>query len=371
MVPVETRTSGIVGRIASYGLDDDRSPGEVSPSNWPSFLERLSSEHLTGLATAATAAGALRLDAEQDEALSSAHFEAVVWSLALERLLITVTEALASERIQFVVLKGPAMAHCFYPDPSWRSFSDIDLLVPTGDWRRACRLLEDLGVRRDLPEPRRGFDERFGKAADHTNAEGLRVDLHRTLVLGPFGLWMKPDELFERVVPFKLAGLTLPRLEDTMIMLHACMHASLGWRPPLLMPLRDIVEIGRRGSVDWDELDRYAARWRLRAVLRHALATAREELGAAPPPAASALIDARVPRRERRALDSYVTSRRSRGGTMRATLWAVHGIRAKAVFLRDLLFPGHEFLAARTGQGERPSYVRRWTTPIRWLFRKP
>ncbi len=360
----------IARRVAAYGLAAREETIEVDPSWWGRIYGLIKTERLSGLASAAAGEGSLAVTDEQSEELSALHTDDMMWTLALERALLGIAEAARDDGIDLIVLKGPALAHSFYPDPSWRAFGDIDLLVRTDDWRRSCALLERLGFNRQRPEPRAGFDERYGKAAVHVNAAGLNVDLHRTLVLGPFGLWMQPEELFGRTVPFEVAGVTLRRLDDTAILLHACVHAALGFMDPLLMPARDVAQIAQYGDVDWREVGTLARRWRLRGVVRHAFQTVEDMFGVAPPPEAEAVWQEEIGRRERRALDAYVTRRRTRGGTVRSSLWAVPGVRAKAGLVRAMLLPDHAFLEARTETGARASYVRRWAVPLRWLLRR-
>jgi hypothetical protein len=360
----------LAARVAAFGLPDGPASVEVPEAVWVEFLGYLIAERLTGLAAAMAAGGGLSLTETQAEELRRSHLEAMMWSLSLERALLRVVAEADAESLELVVLKGPALAHCFYPDPAMRSFSDIDLLVRTSGWRSACALLERTGFRRELPEPRPGFDERFGKAAVHADPTGLLIDLHRTLVLGPFGVWLDAPSLFERTVPFEVAGRALRRLDDTTTLLHACMHASLGWSPPLLMPVRDMMQVAAVGTIDWGRFARDAERWQLRAVVKHAFQTGRDVLRCRLPEGATAFLDVVPTRRERRALDAYVTSRRSRGGTVRATVRAVPGVRAKAAFLRDLLLPDRAFLAARSADGEGASHLKRWSTPVRWLLRR-
>jgi hypothetical protein len=356
-------------RIAGYGLPSRNGEGsslEISAEAWPLVLAVLRGERITGLAVAAWEDGWLRLTDGQTEELIASHRDAMLSVLALERELLSLASEFDRTGIQFTVLKGSAFAHSFYPDPSWRSFGDIDLLVSTGDWRRASQLLEGLGVRRRLPEPRAGFDERFGKAAEHVGSGGLEVDLHRTLVLGPFGLWIDPDELAEHTDFFALGGRRLRRLDDTAAFAHACMHASLGLWPPRLAPLRDVLQIGGFGRADWEMLAEWARRWRLAVVFRHALSTAEGYLSAGIPEPAEALRAVPSSRRESRALLAYTTNRRRRGGTALATLQAIPGLKAKAAYVRTLLLPNRAFLAARAGGGS-PTYRRRWSIAIRWL----
>jgi len=354
--------------IAAFGLGDGE-PIRVPEVDWLRLLADLDGQRLTGLAVAGAESGWLGLTEEQGEQLLERHRMAMMQALALERWLVRVSTSFQAAAIESVVLKGPALAHTVYPNPSWRPFIDLDLLVRGRDWRRACEVLAGLGFRRDLPEPRRGFDERFGKAAAHTGPDGLSLDLHRTLVVGPFGLWMDPEELFERTSTFHLAGRVLRRLDDTALMAHACMHATLGWWPPLLLPVRDVAQVARAGRVDWTLLSDLAQRWRLGAVIRDAFDAASETLGAELPTESRDLFQHKTGRRERRALEAYTTDRRARGGTALSTVRAIRGIRGKAAYVGSLLFPDRAFLAKRARNGGRPSHLRRLMVPVRWLKR--
>jgi len=356
-------------RVAYGAVDDSGGLAPIPEGRWEELLRHIHTQNLAGLTRAAVASGTLTLKPDEAAELRNVHVDEMIRTIGLERALLRIVAAAEAEHIELVVLKGPAIAHCFYPDPSARAFSDIDLLVHGSDWRRACGVLETLGFHRALPEPRAGFDERFGKAAVHANEEKLLVDLHRTLVLGPFGLWIQPNELFERTTTFSLAGRTLRRLDDTTLLVHACMHASLGWTPPLLMPLRDVAQVASVGRIDWAVFRELTERWRLTVVVQHAFRTARG-YGLALPPDAEAFLGQRVRRREARALGSYITGRRARGGMELSSIRAIPGARAKASYVRALLFPGREFLAARSAKGRRPSYLRRWTVPLRWLGRR-
>ena len=334
---------------------------------WRPFLASLDMQRLTGIALAAVESGALVLDEGQREDLIAHHGEAMVWALVVERKLLSLGDRLADAGIEVVALKGPTMAHTVYPDPSWRPFGDLDLLVRTSDWRRAMGLLKSLGFGRSFPEPRVGFDERFGKAAVHTNGDGIEIDLHRTLAMGAFGEWIRPEDLFSRTATFRLGSRTIRRLDDTALLLHACVHATLGWNPPLVWPLRDVLQIAHRGRVAWEEAAELAGRWRMRAVFHYALTTASQTLAVDLPVDARRVLDRDQPtRREVAAMRAYL---RPGGADPMRALRAIRGIRARVAYAWMLLFPSREFLAARQGT-ERGSYVRRWSVPVRRLLRK-
>jgi hypothetical protein len=254
-----------------------------------------------------------------------------------------------------------------YADPCLRSFGDLDLLVSTADYERACALLGRLGHVRQRPEPRPGFEVRFGKASVHKHPDDdVEVDLHRTLVLGPFGLWIDPHELLARREPFLLGGRKLDRLDDTAMLLNVAMHASLGQRPIRLVPLRDVAQLLVAADVDWQLLARWARRWRLAPVLRHAFITTLTTLGVPIPLEASRFVEMRPSRSEARLLSRYTGSRRNEGGTSITTLRAIPGVHAKAAYARALAFPGRSFLEARSGTPGRASYLQRWSVPLRW-----
>lgn len=343
-----------------------REPLAFGAEAWPGLLSRLSSEHLTGLALAGGESGYLLLTDGQREGLLDRHRHSMAHALELERALVGAASAFAQDGVELVVLKGPALARVFYPDPTLRPFVDLDLLVRTRDWRRACDLLAQLGYRRVQPEPRSGFDERFGKAAAHRSHKGLWIDLHRTLVVGPFGLWLDPDELFERTASLVIADRGFHRLDDTAALLHACVHASLGLWPPLLLPVRDVAQVATVGNVDWEQFLACVRRWRLQAVVRHAFQTVADVFGLAPPEQVRDLVIQTPTPRERRALEAYFGGTRSRGLAL-ATLLAIPGARAKGGYVRALVLPERDFLAARAAQGRRASYLRRWMVPLRWL----
>jgi Uncharacterised nucleotidyltransferase len=361
------RSMSLGWTVASHALAGaPEQPLVIGADEWPRLRDTLVAQRLTGLAVAALEAGHLVLSAERTADLLSRHHDAMVWALTIERKLLTLSEAFDKAGIETIVLKGPALAHAVYPDPSWRAYVDLDVLVRTRDWYRACALLESLGHQRRLPEPRARFDVRFGKAAVHKAGDGIEVDLHRTLVLGPFGLWMHPDELFGRTAQLPLGNRRLRRLDDTALLLHACMHASLGWKPPLLLPVRDVAQIAQGAQVDWDLLWDLASRWELRAVIRHALMTATSFLGARLSREALALMGRKSSRRERRALEAYISDHRNRETTAISTLRAIPGLRGKVAYVRAMLVPQRQFLEARSRDGGAPSYLRRWTTPVRW-----
>ncbi|MGZ4137570.1 MAG: nucleotidyltransferase family protein, partial [Actinomycetota bacterium] len=326
--------------VARYGLPGAEPPPRLEDDAWSLALATLAEEKVLGIATAAADAGWLPLRDDQYEELVARQRRAMEWCLALERRLLDVADAFDTEGIDFIVLKGPALARTVYPDPSWRTFNDLDLLVRTSQWGTACDVLQaGFGWPRRVPEPRPGFDVRFGKAAVFTTTAGLQVDLHRNLAQGPYGVWIEPEELFGRTTPGKIAGRILPRLDPTAAFLHACVHAVLGDGRRRLIEARDVVETGRV-PLDREWLQRVARTWRVGPVIERAVEIAR-------PVGVVADVAIRSSSRDAWPLRAYDDGRRDGVGVHLAMLRAIPGLQQKARYVRDLTVPSSEFVRAR------------------------
>jgi hypothetical protein len=355
----------VVGRrLASVGLPGASSDAVGVPeADWPRLLRFIARQRITGFASVEVRAGSLLVTEQQRSELEEEHRSAMAMVLVLEHLLVELSSAMTDAGLPTVVLKGAAVADAFYPDRSWRSFGDLDLLISAADWRRACEVLQGLGFRRIIPEPRPGFDERFGKGASFEDARKLQVDLHRTLALGPFGLWIDPEALLGGTTPFEIKDASLRRLDDTNALIHACIHAALGRQHPRLVPLRDVLQMAWSGRIDWGLLSDRMRAWRLTAPVSHAMRTASATLGVPSPDDVRDVLGMPVGAIERRALRAYTTDRKGRGGPELSALWAIPGLRSRAAFVRAMLFPDRRFLEAKGRSGTLP---RRWMVPLRW-----
>lgn len=237
-----TDTRALAATIAAVDLPTSRRPpsSPLDDVEFSSLLTTVRHQRLEGPLARAVATAWLPTTDEQAERVAEAHDRAMATALVLDRQLLALAPALDAAGARWRVLKGSAAAHLDEDDPSRRSYGDIDLLVAAEDLAAVHRLLEGLGGRRHHREPGEGYDRRFGKGAAHTLPGQREVDVHRTLALGPYGICLRPEDLFAASDTFVLAGRPLLALDRPRRFLHACYHAVLGQDPPRLVALRDV-----------------------------------------------------------------------------------------------------------------------------------
>lgn len=311
---------------------------------WSALLAAASDHRLLGLLRSAVDSAALPATDFQRTQVRAAHRMTLLRVLSLEQHLVSVTSLLADAGVDVRVLKGSAYAHLDYPDPALRSFIDLDLLFRPADIARAVSVLVDEGFTRILAEPRPGFDRRFDKGTTLRSAD-FEIDLHRTFVLGPWGLRIKLDALWADGEQFTVGGHRLTALSAPHRFLHACYHAALGDWPLRLGSLRDVAELH---PADEPGLIALAKAWGVQAVVAAAVADSTRLLGLEPTGALRSWAAAYVPtRRELYWLGLHTQENKTFAAQAIATLPALPGIRDKAAYLRALMLPDKQYTADR------------------------
>jgi len=338
---------GTTTELPSQPLDDDA---------WSRLYGDTWADRTTGLLAAAISSGALATTPDQAEQAYQAHAEEMSSVLLIERWLLDHVARLAAAGIETCVLKGSAVAHLDYPDPALRSFCDVDLLVRTDDWDRAVEILTAGGYARQIPQPRAGFDRRFSKGATFSVPDGPELDLHRTFVMGPFGLTVDLDAVWAARIPFALGGQELAALDREERFLHACYHAALGDVPPRLVALRDVAQMALAPELDVERARSLASEWRGDAVIARAINLAWETFRLADATALSAwAARLQTDAWQERALLAYLDRREVSTALSLATTRAVPGLRAKVSYIRALAFPDRDFVVDRY-----PNALARW-----------
>jgi hypothetical protein len=337
--------------VAARGLHASTSDRFDVGAEAARLLDEISRERLTGLALEAVDAGELVLAPEQLDDLHDRHEEQLALDLRLEGLLCAAVEVLDAASIEYRALKGPVLARTVYGDPALRSFGDVDVLVRDTDFDGAIDALRALDFHRRFVEPRTGFDARFSKGACLERADGLELDLHRTLAPGAFGLRLARADLFGPAPRFfVLGGMKVAGLDAQLAFVHACFHAALGDDPPRLVPLRDVAELVRSG-VDVGAAMEATAGVGCAVVLQRALALVDEELHVELTADLERWTEMHPPTRvDRWILSSYREGHRSYKGQAAVAFWTMPSIRDRVAFAHALAFPSRSYVHAR-GRG--------------------
>jgi hypothetical protein len=326
--------------VARHLGADAALPSEpLATPEWQQLVTVVRGERLEPVLVDGVHAGALPVTEAQQLQADELHVRAMGTAILLDRQLLEVAERFDARAIPFAVLKGAAVAHLDYPDPSARAYGDVDVLVPAAHIDRARTCVAEMGGRRTYREPRPGFDRRFGKGTSFKMATGLEVDVHRTLALGPFGLAIDLDDLFEQRVSFAVGGQQLLALDRPRRFLHACYHAVLGRARPRCVPLLDIARLVPTTGEEAREVVRLSAKWQGSAVVMAAFDEMRK-LGWSPPEAMLEVLPRLTStRRQQRWLSAYRGDHRSSARLSMFGLEAVTGWRDRIVYVSAVAWP--------------------------------
>ncbi len=346
-----SRHTGVAAALAAYGLPgtSTRLPCEpLSEREWSQLARKVGRERLSGLLMAAIGDSAFPVTRGQHAEARAFDTRIAARCLSLEALVVRVERLLGGSGVPVRVLKGPAVARLDYPDPRLRPFVDVDVLVPAAGFDTAARCLSEAGLRRAYPQPRPGFDRRFGKGANFRLPDGTGVDVHRTFAMGPYGLRVRLDDLWQAPEPFVLGGRRLQAMPVEARLLHACYHSVLGDWPRRLIPQRDIAQLLLGGRVDQRTLLALSGRWQGDALLALGVTGAWDVLRL---PGGHPLVRWAqhyvVSRADRRLVAVYAREDANFAAMSLAAVTSVQGLRAKAAFLRALVLPERGYVAQR------------------------
>ncbi|MGB8860470.1 MAG: nucleotidyltransferase family protein, partial [Ilumatobacteraceae bacterium] len=268
-----THAASLLSRAARSGLSftEATEPLTVPDSMAPVLLDGVRRQRIAGLLCAALADGSMRATPEFHEAAREAHLAGLRTSLACEATAVVTALTLSAAGVPCRVLKGIALAHLDYPDPSMRLFGDADVLVRRADLTAAIAALRGRSFERDQPPVRAWWERRYGKAVVLQAPGGSELDLHLTLTGGFYGLAIDDDDLFrEPGETFNVAEQALQALPVAMRLLHAAYHVVLGGGSGL-RAMRDVAQLidVQPGAVA--DACMWARRWRGEAVLAAAI----------------------------------------------------------------------------------------------------
>lgn len=147
-------------------------------------------------------------------------------------MLRRVDDALARASLAAVALKGVLLGERYYPRPSSRATSDIDLLVAEDDLERAGEALSDIGYRGfDGPSEQRFRREHHHLHFEHPHAPPLELHFH---AYRGFGSTLRSEPLLRRsrvYADWKAVRILEPADELLYLAVHAAAHrfVRIGW----------------------------------------------------------------------------------------------------------------------------------------------
>ncbi len=196
---------------------------------------------------------------EFQQRIQQAHRTLTIRLAQLYKNIGRVITGLANHGINFLIVKGPALAYTVYRDPSLRFFNDLDLLVRERDWSAIYHALLDMGFRQseNLPQPPpklvpylSAYESKYWHSKTGFLVEVHYEDLYNT------GLVSRDiDGFWKRAIGIEVDGLPVrvPSLEDQLV--HECMHAHyhgytrLNWFSDLALIVRDHAD-----RLDWERV---------------------------------------------------------------------------------------------------------------------
>ncbi|MGE3911772.1 MAG: nucleotidyltransferase family protein [Chloroflexota bacterium] len=191
-----------------------------------------------------------------------------------------VLTVLADARCAPIVLKGPALAYSRYVQPEFRSFADLDILLPASEVERATQALLASGFAINPETPLPGGHQHVPPLFAPQNE--IVVELHHDVFEAESPFSPVVDEWRARAEPTTMLGHPIHVLSATDAVLHTCVHLSHG-HTYLRYPLRsltDILALTLSGAVSWPDLVQRAREAQMSGAVVWPLAAARAWLKA-------------------------------------------------------------------------------------------
>lgn len=244
--------------------------------------------------------------------------------------------------IHAIAFKGPALGHLAYGSVGLRDSNDLDIYVH----RPQLEAVLDLLAREGYRKKSEAWSIHLSGACEialQRRQPDCEVDLHWEFS-SPYFLHLDAERLAARSMVVSTAGFSARTLCPEDHLIYVCVHAAReSWG--LARFVSDIAGIVSRCSLDWDDVQREAARARCWRVVAIGLALAAECLDAPVPPKILDRIrrDKAATRMTAQVLENLGRSRGNRSGTPDGAmlhLGMIESFAGKAAYLwRRALLP--------------------------------
>lgn len=198
------------------------------------------------------------------EAVRSTYYISAVRMTMMHRSMLIVMRTLNEAGLDYLIVKGPAVAFRFYEVPASRVFNDLDIVIHERDWENIHKILLEAGFEQDenlpKPPPKVVPQAVLYETKYYHQTLGLRVEVHYDDILNAGlascdveGFWQRSQLLTVQGVAFKVLC-----VEDQLI--HLCAHAHyhgfvrLNWFSDIALILRS-----RKDTLDWELIQKVVA----------------------------------------------------------------------------------------------------------------
>ncbi|RLE09719.1 MAG: hypothetical protein DRJ06_02385 [Candidatus Aminicenantes bacterium] len=204
--------------------------------------------------------------------------KALVYTARQARIIeqiLPLSSFLSRENIRWVVVKGLSLAYRIYPEPYWRPFFDVDMLVHPDDGERVDELLPGFGLEPvmarhlSLASNLAALKKNFWLYRPLYKKKELFLEVHLGFPLlhqereGEEDFWTSREK-------FKVQGWELPCLlpeyEFALLCLHLQQHSY-----SRLIWLTDIVQLIKARQINWDKVKEIAQREHVEGSLAYAI----------------------------------------------------------------------------------------------------
>ena len=220
------------------------------------------------------------LEALRQQDKSNAHRS--LW-LTLE--LLNIHRHLLARGLEVLPYKGPVLAEALYGNVAMRQFSDLDLLIRSGDLPAIKAALAELGYEPGL-RLEKAAERDYLKSGYEYTFDGARgrnlLELKWQILPRFYSIGFDVNEFFQRASVVTIEGQRLRTLCDQDLMLVLCVHAAKhAWKQ--ISWLCDIVQLARSRTLDWAALQVKAERLGITRIVAVTFLLAYKLLGAALP----------------------------------------------------------------------------------------
>lgn len=245
--------------LCYFAAGDVTRPMPLVAADWEEVFQRVCSNGLLGLAQHCLAQATRRDYPPQAfrQHIHAAQRLNAMRMLLMHRKVHAVLAHLDRSGPDWMVVKGMAVAYSVYPDPTLRSFNDLDLLVRERDWSAMHRALCGMGFtpEKDWPDPPPKLTPQavlYEMKYWHPEM-GLLVEVHYDDILNAGlasrdveGFWRRATRIGTEGIPINVMS-----LEDQLV--HLCAHAHyhgytrLNWLSDIACIVRD-----HGAAIDWE-----------------------------------------------------------------------------------------------------------------------